>query len=484
MRRALPFFLFILLCRGQVPAVPETRVKLPDKLQLVLDSTRPLEYPRGNRLPLYLWPAMDPGDLDPKTARYLVRELDHRGIGLVCSWSPQDGGQSLRRGIALARVQKRLGVPVNVNATALLYSLFNGDPRTAHVDDQGRPFFDASFGSDRPMGCPFTLDLRADEIRERVDGFARAYERAGISPDFVWADWEIDGPIEFNRAHEASLRCRRCRGRIPEIGNFLAFQKAMRDLRSDLQRTMFSEPLRARFPRVRVGNYAVHPHDGYRYWYDYFEEYVDGQPYIADRRAKYRLWSNDFPATGYTFAMPVVYPWARLFGWYDFAETDYRWFYNMLLEASGAGRSTPAEIPIVSFVHWHPINPEKYPAPGFRPFSAEKYQELLWHMLLRGTDTFYLWCGEKEYGPEVKLLHEVYAAAQQYGDFLEKGTPITFAVPGEPGPVISGLRLGDRVLIRRTDFGRQMEPVEVKIGAHKVTVSPDPGRCQIERLDG
>ncbi len=484
MRRTLPFFLLILLCRGLTPAGSEARIKLPDKLQLVLDSTRPLEYPRGKRLPLYLWPAMDPGDLDPKTALYLVRELNRRGIGLVCSWSWEDRERSLRRGLALARVQKRLGVPVSVNATALLYSLFNGDPRTAHVDDRGRPFFDDSFGSDRPMGCPFTLDPRQDEIRERVDGFARAYERAGISPDFVWADWEIDGPIEFNRAHEASLRCQRCRARIPEIGNFLAFQKAIRDLRSDLQRTMFSEPLRARFPRVRVGNYAVHPHDGYRYWYDYFEEYVDGQPYIADRRAKYRLWSNDFPATGYTFAMPVIYPWARLFGWYDFAETDYRWFYNMLLEASGAGRSTPADIPIVSFVHWNPINPEKYPAPGFQPFSAEKYQELLWHMLLRGTDTFYLWCGEKEYGPETRLLHQVYAAAQKYGDFLEKGTPITFDVPGEPGPVISGLKLGNRVLIRRTDFGCRMAPVEVKIGAHKLTVLPDPGRCRIERLDG
>ena len=225
---------------------------------------------------------MDPGDLDPNTAGYLVRELDRRGIGLVCSWSVGDRERSLRQGLALARIQKRLGAPVSVNATALLYSLFNGDPRTAHVDDRGRPFFDDSFGSGHSMGCPFTLDLRKEEIRQRVDDFARAYERAGISPDFVWADWEIDGPIEFNRAHEASLRCRRCRSRIPQIGNFLAFQKTLRELRSDLQRYMFSEPLRSRFPRVLVGNYAVHPHDGFRYWYDFFEEYAAGQPFIAD----------------------------------------------------------------------------------------------------------------------------------------------------------------------------------------------------------
>ena len=28
-------------------------------IQLVLDNTEPLKWPRGNRLPLYLWPVMD-----------------------------------------------------------------------------------------------------------------------------------------------------------------------------------------------------------------------------------------------------------------------------------------------------------------------------------------------------------------------------------------------------------------------------------------
>ena len=450
-----------------------------ERTQIVLDVAKPLEHDRGNRLPLYLWPAMDPGDLDDRAAERLVREMDSRGIGIICSWSPKDREASLSRALTIARAQKKLGVPVNVNATSILYSFFDGDERTAHVDGNGVPFFDDSFGPRHKMGCPFTLDLRKDAIRERVDYYAKAYKDAGIGIDFIWADWEVDGPIEFNRAHVASKKCVRCREHIPDIDNFLEFQKVLRDIRSDLQRYVFSEPVLSRFPEALVGNYAVYPHDGYRYWYDYFEYYVDGQPCIIDGRAKYRLWYNDFPGTGYTFAMPVVYTWARLFGWYDFDDPDYRWFYNMLLVASNAGKNTPRTVPIVSFVHWHMINPEKYPHEGLTPFSEGKYKELLWHMLLRGTDTFYMWCGRDEYADEVRLVHEVYAEAQRYGEFLEGGVPVTFDVPKKPRTVVSGLTLGDRVLVRRTDFGGDVGPVQLTVGSTTVTVPPAAGKCLI-----
>ncbi len=45
-------------------------------------------------------------------------------------------------------------------------------------------------------------------------------------------------------------------------------------------------------------NYAVNPHDGYRYWYDYFEQFVEGRPFKADGAARYRAWYDDFPGTG------------------------------------------------------------------------------------------------------------------------------------------------------------------------------------------
>ena len=352
----------------------EDTPKWPSHIQCVLDQTTPLKYNRDKRLPLYLWQAMDPGTLDYEAATELVKVLNERGVGLVTSWDPGNRGKSLTDALTIARAQKELGLRVNINATRCLYSFFDGDIRTAHIDDNGEPFWDESFGK-KNMGCPFALDFRRPYVAKQIGHFVRAYKEAHLDVDFIFADWEIDGPIEFNEAHAASKRCRLCRQNIKEIDDFGEFQKVLRRLRSELQREVYAEPMTENFPRVLVGNYGVYPHDGYRYWYDYYERYVDGQPCQMDQRARYRRWYHEFPETGYTFAMPVAYTWRRIFDWYDYADTDYRWFYNMLLVASNAGQNTPAEIPIISFVHWHTI--ETKPPTGTIPqLSESKYQAL------------------------------------------------------------------------------------------------------------
>lgn len=156
----------------------------------------------------------------------------------------------------------------------------------------------------------------------------------------------------------------------------------------------------------------------------------------------------------------------------------------MLLVASNAGKSTPRSIPIVSFVHWHTIFYPLEREPSITQMSQKSYQELLWHMLLRGTDTFFMWSDQAEYPEEVRLVHEVYTEAQKYGDFLQEGFPISFDVPEYPGIIISGLILDDRVLIRRTDFGNDQEPVKILAGSTEITVNPSPGKCQIISLNG
>jgi hypothetical protein len=179
--------------------------------------------------------------------------------------------------------------------------------------------------------------------------------------------------------------------------------------------------------------------------------------------------------------MPVVYTWERIFDWYDYADTDYKWFYNMLLVASNAGQHTPAETSVISFVHWHTIEDDGVNSKTVQ-FSGEKYKELLWHMLLRGTDTFFLWCREEEAAKEIQLVHQVYSQAQQYGEFLSNGEPINFSVPKLPAAVISGLRVGDRVLVRRTDFTGTREPAEIIIDNRRIKVGASPESCQIISL--
>lgn len=452
------------------------------RIDAVLSATKPLPGGRRTRLPLYVWPATDPGPLDDATAERLVRELDQRGIGLICSWWPKNPQRTLAQGLAIARAQTKLGVPVNVNANACLHTFYNGDPSTAHMDAQGKPFWDDSFNAEKQrykIGCPFTLDSRKDAIRQQVEGFAQAYADAKLKIDFVFADWEIDGPMEYNRAHEYAQRCVRCRSHLQEPGSFLEFQKAMREIRSELQRYVFADPILKRFPKALVGNYAVYPQGGYRQWYDYFEYFVEGQPHVADQRARYRLWAHEFPGSGYTCGMPVVYTWYPTYGWYDFANTDYRWFYNMLLVASDAGRSSGGKVPLVTFVHWHTTAPPPHPDPQVKQLSREAYQELLWHLLLRGTGSLFLWCPAAEDSEECSLVHEVFTAAQEYAEFLNRGTPVAFDVPKQPGTVLSGLRLENQILVRRTDFGSAPKTVELTIGTSKIPIPIAPGKCQV-----
>jgi len=270
---------------------------------------------------------------------------------------------------------------------------------------------------------------------------------------------------------------------MPNLDDFAEFQTALRTIRSEMQREVFAETVKARFPDALIGNYAVYPHNGYRYWYDYFEEFVEGAPYQADQHAKYRAWFQEFPLTGFTFAMPVVYTWYPTFGWYDFDDSDYRWFYNMLLVATNACRNTPANVPVISWLHWNTTAPPAEPEAAVRQMSEEKYQELIWHMLLRGCDGLMNWCLAEETATEIRLIQQVYAASLEYKDFLDEGLPVSFEVPSRPASVVSGLRLGDRLLVRRTDFGDMKEDVAVELaGGRTVEIRQSEGRCQIINL--
>ncbi|HIE25800.1 TPA: hypothetical protein EYP66_00765 [Candidatus Poribacteria bacterium] len=454
---------------------------IPQHIKLVLENTEPLKWSRGNRLPLYLWPVMDVDTGDDAETESIIRQLDARGIGAISTWNPGRQEETLAKGMRVARIQKRLELPININANPCTYAFCNGNPRTAHISEDGVPFFDESFGKEHKMGCPFALDFRKPEMKKRVEDFVKAYKEANLEIDFIFADWEIDGPIEWNGAWDASKRCRRCRENIPEIDDFTAFQTALRRKRSELQREMLADIVKAYFPDALVGNYGVYPHDGYRYWYDYFERFVEGAPHKRDGNAKYRQWFDEFPMTGYTFAMPVVYTWDTIWNWYDFEKGDYRWFYNMLLVGSNAGENTPRQIPIITFVHWHTVETTGKDE-SIKQFSEEKYQELLWHLLLRGHDGFFVWCPREQTAVETRLVHQVYAESLQYREFLNAGEPITFDVPPQPGPVVSGLKLGDRLLLRRTDFDDTEVPVTLVVDGMKIEVLRVDGRCQVRKL--
>ena len=450
---------------------------LPANLRVVLDATQPVSHSRAGRLPLYVLPISGSlqGISDELTSEAL-RQLDHRAIGYSVEWRHTEFERSLREGLRIARLQKQLGQPVAVNANSCLYSFFDGSEDTLHIDGAGNRFADTSLGG--KLGCPFAIEHRVPVIKERVEKFLRGYRDAGIEIDFIFADWEIDGPIEWNDSWATHQQCVVCQSKIRNIDDFRSFQSTLRGIRSRIQREAFGDNVTAYFPNSLVGNYGTYPHNGQRYWYDYFEkEPGDGVPVELDQRAKYREWVHEFDDTGYTFSMPVVYTWYPTFQWYEFADVDYRWFYNMLKVGSNAGQHTPANVPSIPFVHWHTTAPPKNVDPAVKQFSREKYRELLWHLLLRGHDTFFLWCMSNELEEEIKLVHSVYAESLEHNGFIQRGTPVSFDVPSAPGSVISGLQLGQRALVRRTDFAdASPQPIQLALEQGRtVEVPAQPG---------
>ena len=101
----LAFRMIFLLTQCSAPV--EKEEKWPDKIQVILDNTTVLKYDNGQRLPLYLWPAIDPGILSDKKAEQLITEMDKRGIGIVCSWSMKDTSKVFSQCLPIARAQKK-----------------------------------------------------------------------------------------------------------------------------------------------------------------------------------------------------------------------------------------------------------------------------------------------------------------------------------------------------------------------------------------
>ncbi|MGD9496176.1 MAG: hypothetical protein AB7Y46_07685 [Armatimonadota bacterium] len=454
----------------------ERRMTQEQIIRDLIDQVPPLTHPRDGALPIRgsrLEGWLPEGD---EEAKQILRALDARGLALCAGINPGNEA-ALAQALRMGRLQQELGLEVGVHASRAMYSFFNGDESTAHLADDGTPFFDDSFGS-RKMGCPFRLDGRKDEIKAQFRSFLAPYKDAGITIDFLYLDWEIDGPIEWNDAWEHSKRCTVCRAHIPFIDNFLGFQRALRAVRSELQRECCVQVVQEYFPDALIGNYSVYPHGGIRYWYDYYEKLPADAPFIADQLARYRPWEHEFVPSGYTFANPVVYTWYDTWSWYPaWANDDYRWFYNLLLVGTNAGRHTPQQVPLITWVHWHTTAPPA-DAPPVPQMSERAYQELLWHLFLRGTDGLMMWCTAEETTKEVSLMVEVLDGVLGHREFLG-AEPVLFDVPTEPGSVVSALRSDDRLLVRRTDFGDNPGPVTRVVAGRVVTIPRLDGECQV-----
>jgi hypothetical protein len=457
-------------------------------LQPLLEAIPPLTRPIGARPPIFLWSPEIPETLDATQLDDAFHALHARGLCLFLRWQP-DFSNTLAQVRRVAGVRKRLGLPVAVDATPVAHGLFPKGDAYAHLAPNGKPFRNSGLSWD--PGCPFRVSPVQEPVRACIESFARAQQALDLPLDYWISDWELDGPNEWKHGWTAARQCTLCRARIPDIEtNFPAFQAAVRQLRSAMQRENLVRPVQAAYPAVRIGNYAMNPHDGFRYYWDYFEEesfgkpvLTAGVPYVREQQAYHRpWWRGEFEAAGYNLAAPVLYAWYHLFLNYTCADPDYRWFYGLLREATSAGRHTPADTPLIPFVHARPIGaPEKATdqPPGFAPLSVANIRELAWHILLRGASSFILWAPGDEVR-ELRPFHAAYDESLAYPEFFDKGAPVCFDLPGEPGVVVSARHYQGRYLVRRTDFAATTGTVVVSLDpGGRLLVPAAPGRCLI-----
>jgi hypothetical protein len=114
--------------------------------------------------------------------------------------------------------------------------------------------------------------------------------------------------------------------------------------------------------------------------------------------------------------------------------------------------------------------------------SRWAYEELLWHLLLRGADSLFLWCAEADTPKEIKPVHNVIAASRRFREFFSRGRPLVFEIPDDPGSVISCIQWERRLLVRRSDFLPDRSAVTLSLPEGNVQVPPATGECCILSL--
>jgi hypothetical protein len=93
-----------------------------------------------------------------------------------------------------------------------------------------------------------------------------------------------------------------------------------------------------------------------------------------------------------------------------------------------------------------------------------------------------MWSPQQEGLKKSQLVQQVYAPSHAYRNFLANGQVVTFAVPAQPGPVVSALRLGTQLLVRRTDFDDRETPILLQVDGQTIDVHRLKGHCQVFEL--
>jgi hypothetical protein len=411
--------------------------------QAVLEKILPLRHERGSRWPMITWEGFS---TEPQGPKY-YQELLERGLAQHIRLDPQM--------IDTALAIQRAGSPVIVmegNSGAFPASLAGEPPAWAHqLDDGYKP-------KEYVRPCP-SLHAGWAKFADKLRDTLRQFSQKGVQIDAVWTDWEND-PLYGSDRYEQAQRCKRCREILPRKA--LASSDRFMDYTArkfyELFGAYYAAPVLELYPKCSVTNWLAQPSTP--------EEPQPG-------------WSGN---RGRVHMPPLVTAWnptaygAASWVWKSRSKDDKRdqehvdqVYTNLLLrQVSLAGKLGERWAPEKESIPWITRWVSEPPELEFPVMTRERYREVLRHLWLRGVAAMQVFSpripGFEDMAlPEVEDAVAAYDEMLAFREFLDNGEVLTHEIPREQddGVVWSGMRLGDRAVVRvfKQGMGKERQAV-------------------------
>ncbi|MBF0154297.1 MAG: hypothetical protein HQL64_11205 [Magnetococcales bacterium] len=406
---------------GEKPSLPTPTVgstSSVDWIQVIREKIPPLQQDRGQRLPLILW---ESGGRDP-LPESTIRMLLERGLTRTVRLDAQQ--------IPAALALQQAGSPVVVmDARGGLwpYAAEKGDP---HRFSPG----DLTGWAHVAKGFRATLE---------------AFRQAGVKVDGFWLDFEGQPSMA---AYDMVKNTPAYRDLLPAgaLTTREAFLNFRRQFWVQLMSAYVAAPLREYYPQALITNWVITLSSPERPVIDWY-----GQPHPP-------LGPTLFTATtpvAYAIDTAFLNGWQQEYPW-DQEHVD-RFFMNVMLrQVSDNGWNLQRQAPYLKVIPWVARWVPDHPKREVPVMSREAYREALRHLWLRGVHAMQVFnpvhAGYRDMAiDEVVDATMVYDDMLNYKEFLDQGEVLNFAYPGsqEAGLLWSGLRLGDRAVVRLHDQG-------------------------------
>lgn len=412
-------------------------------LREITEKVPPLRNDRGGRWPMILWEGLGYDPLPVETHRALLAR------GIV---------QNIRldeKMIPAALALQQAGAPV-------IMMQGSGGPWPAQLAGKPELWAHELPPGEKPRrlhACPAVFTgwaIEADRIRQTLGKF----KEAGVTVDAVWMDWEGE-PMD-SAGYDQAVQCERCRRTLPPsvLRDERAWRRYCFQLSFDLLGAYLAGPVREIYPSCSLTNWALvvsTPERPVRPWYP-----VGARPPMVP---------SLFNATN-----PIVYGntvfisklGLELFK--DQEQVDQAYFHLLVRQVSDDAANRAAWRPELKCFPWVSRWCPDDMDPAIPIMSRERYREALRHVWLRGAD------GMQVFQPrrpgymhivvtEVEDAVSVYDEMLAFRAILEGGTVLNTAVPAlaDPGVVWSGVRSGDRAVVRAFKQGGGEAEFEAEI---------------------